>query len=887
MDRVNDDDSFHIVLPSNVTSFPDNKIGNYTTTLPAPLMFDDDWLVGLRHVSCTYSWNNIKATDYVTLWLLPSKGLTRSASNNVERRPPMGNILPPPIEPDEEAELEIPPEIQAEIDRRRNKSSNASGEFLAKESSLVLTETALTTRKAPQGAPLGEDLYLTPGRYAEGLQIIREIETRINEVDDDNIDTYPMVKWETSSGKIIIINGSAKDGRVITVKFSEELAGMLGVEEPKQLAAGLVSAFAVGSRLRTPQALDTDPSPSKRHKRGASLLVYPRAEESDSTVYSKDEAYKRAKQKLYDYSIRFHFLAGDQFLINRTLEAAVTQAKRNNAETQISVTQAMSAIKYAEENPGSGRLTGIAMPQILYRELTAPTKVMTVGEAVAEAASMIYNHNVAGTADPTAQVELRTRFQHQIEQMSYDRSKKGAILLTGLALINNHIIQKASSIFNTSNLREVDVPFVDASLTRYEPPAWIERQKALQQETSTAPEENTPTPKVNSPAPDITPARVLPTPQPIGPTPPPLPPPNPQPIAPPPDIQAQLELIKAEKEKLLLAEEQATTRRRLLEEERIAEQEKLRVIEQEASQARKLLEEETKQQRDARIRLDEEAAKQRQKADTDARQQRLKDEEEFRKRRQKEDEDARQLRQKQEREAQERKQREQQEESRRVTAMQRETASNLQQQKEAQARQLQLENEAAAAERERLLAATQQEIRTATAAAELARQKLLQDTEAQVAQRAAEMKKLQATNMAEVSKLADQTQRALDNIDTIRGPLVLASGGKGGYIGSRPVDFYRGIHNIMVYCDIVDFITIGNFRAQLLQTLEIPSTAKAGDQLVKRYDVPDYIPVHSRFIPSIQIALRDDSGQDIPFEFGRVMLKLHFKRRNRNRYYNT
>lgn len=101
----------------------------------------------------------------------------------------------------------------------------------------------------------------------------------------------------------------------------------------------------------------------------------------------------------------------------------------------------------------------------------------------------------------------------------------------------------------------------------------------------------------------------------------------------------------------------------------------------------------------------------------------------------------------------------------------------------------------------------------------------------------------------------------------------------GGIMGKHPVDITRGIHHIMIYSDVGDFVTVGNTRTQLLQNIEIPSSVRGGDQLVKRFDHPDYIPVIAPFIPQIEIDLKDDSGRPIAFEFGRVYIKLHFRKR--------
>ena len=97
--------------------------------------------------------------------------------------------------------------------------------------------------------------------------------------------------------------------------------------------------------------------------------------------------------------------------------------------------------------------------------------------------------------------------------------------------------------------------------------------------------------------------------------------------------------------------------------------------------------------------------------------------------------------------------------------------------------------------------------------------------------------------------------------------------------GERRIDMNRGIYNMMVYSNVGDYMTVGDTRCQLLQSVEIPSKAKVGEQLVKRYDNPDYVPLHSLFIPSIEIEIKDDAGKPLEFEFGRVTVRLQFKKK--------
>ena len=95
-------------------------------------------------------------------------------------------------------------------------------------------------------------------------------------------------------------------------------------------------------------------------------------------------------------------------------------------------------------------------------------------------------------------------------------------------------------------------------------------------------------------------------------------------------------------------------------------------------------------------------------------------------------------------------------------------------------------------------------------------------------------------------------------------------------MGTRPYDLSRGIHSLMVYSDIVEYNIVGNTRAQLLKIVEIPATSQFGDQVVVRYDRPQYHALANNHIRSVEIEIKDDTNERIQFRFGRVILTLHF-----------
>ena len=98
--------------------------------------------------------------------------------------------------------------------------------------------------------------------------------------------------------------------------------------------------------------------------------------------------------------------------------------------------------------------------------------------------------------------------------------------------------------------------------------------------------------------------------------------------------------------------------------------------------------------------------------------------------------------------------------------------------------------------------------------------------------------------------------------------------------GNRPVDLYAGYHTLYVYCDLVDYSVIGNSYQQLLRALEVPTNKDFGDQVVLTYTNPIYVPLLKNEFQSIEIDIKDETGKSLEFEFGRVIVVLHFRKKN-------
>jgi hypothetical protein len=98
------------------------------------------------------------------------------------------------------------------------------------------------------------------------------------------------------------------------------------------------------------------------------------------------------------------------------------------------------------------------------------------------------------------------------------------------------------------------------------------------------------------------------------------------------------------------------------------------------------------------------------------------------------------------------------------------------------------------------------------------------------------------------------------------------------YIGPRCVEFSSSNNSIYLYSNIVEHNFIGDTFAQILRVVKLPSDAKFGEQVTINYINPNYIPLQTRSFDTISLELNDDTGRAIPFQFGRVIIKLSFKK---------
>ena len=93
-------------------------------------------------------------------------------------------------------------------------------------------------------------------------------------------------------------------------------------------------------------------------------------------------------------------------------------------------------------------------------------------------------------------------------------------------------------------------------------------------------------------------------------------------------------------------------------------------------------------------------------------------------------------------------------------------------------------------------------------------------------------------------------------------------------IAEREADLHHGFHDLYVYCDIIQPQYVGDALVPLLRI--VPVEERDGQRVRKSFLRPQYVPVSRKQFESIEVNIKRDTGETVPFEFGRVLLTLHF-----------
>ena len=96
--------------------------------------------------------------------------------------------------------------------------------------------------------------------------------------------------------------------------------------------------------------------------------------------------------------------------------------------------------------------------------------------------------------------------------------------------------------------------------------------------------------------------------------------------------------------------------------------------------------------------------------------------------------------------------------------------------------------------------------------------------------------------------------------------------------GTYPPDAFRGFNAMYVYCNVVDSQIVGDTFAPLLRTVAV--SGERGSVITSTFDRPHYVPVSTHEVGMLEINIKDDTGKNVSFQFGKVIVKLHFRQKS-------
>lgn len=94
----------------------------------------------------------------------------------------------------------------------------------------------------------------------------------------------------------------------------------------------------------------------------------------------------------------------------------------------------------------------------------------------------------------------------------------------------------------------------------------------------------------------------------------------------------------------------------------------------------------------------------------------------------------------------------------------------------------------------------------------------------------------------------------------------------------RPVFMMQGFTDLYLYSDLVFPTIVGDKTCELMCILDGQTDKPYGTHCTETYDQPWYLPLARNNFQTIHVYLRNDAGQELPFKFGRLNLRLSFRK---------
>ena len=92
-----------------------------------------------------------------------------------------------------------------------------------------------------------------------------------------------------------------------------------------------------------------------------------------------------------------------------------------------------------------------------------------------------------------------------------------------------------------------------------------------------------------------------------------------------------------------------------------------------------------------------------------------------------------------------------------------------------------------------------------------------------------------------------------------------------------PIDLEAGFHAMYLYTDIVEPQPVDDSKVSLLKVIRY--VGQFGENVNVSFPNLQYFPVNVKSFETIEIDIKDNTQEKVPFEFGKVIVTLHFRQR--------
>ena len=82
--------------------------------------------------------------------------------------------------------------------------------------------------------------------------------------------------------------------------------------------------------------------------------------------------------------------------------------------------------------------------------------------------------------------------------------------------------------------------------------------------------------------------------------------------------------------------------------------------------------------------------------------------------------------------------------------------------------------------------------------------------------------------------------------------------------------------SLYVYKNIIHSQYVGDVKVPLPRI--VGAEGQHGKSVRKTFDLPQYLPVCRQTLDTMEIDIKQDAGDNISFQHGKVVVKLHFKK---------